>query len=318
MRTIGVFSSSLCGTAGQEKNVRYAIDFFEARGYHVKLGALSGTGAKRAWRAGGIAERAAEFNALLRDPEVDCLMASSGGCVSNSILPYIDYDFLRAHPKIIIGFSDITALLLGIYAQTGLTTYYGPVFSQFWRKTPINELVFLYMEAVLSGAQRPFTLPTPTEWTDESIDFHERHRYHMRKNALRTLRGGAAEGRLLPCNLNTLDGIWGSPYMPEIRPGDILLLEDTKKDIETAERSFSHLKLCGVFDRIGGLLLGKHIDQDGEGSGLTDSDVFLEVAGRFDFPVLADFDCSHAAPMLTLPVGAPVRLDADRQTLTLL
>ena len=316
--TIGVFSSSICAAAGQEKQVRYAIDFLGARGYHVKLGALTDTRAKRAWRAGSIAERAAEFNALLRDPAVDCLMASAGGCVSNSILPYIDYDFLREHPKIIIGFSDITALVLGIYAQIGLTTYYGPVFSQFWRKPPINERVFSAMEPVLAGAPRPFTLPTPEEWTDENIHFHERHRYHMRKNALRTLRGGVAEGRLLPCNLNTLSGIWGSPYMPEIQPGDILLLEDTKLYIEAAERSFSHLKLCGVFDKIGGLLLGKHIDQDDEGSGLTDSDVFLEVAGRFDFPVLADFDCSHAMPMLTLPVGAPARLDADRQTLTLL
>ncbi|MCL2301062.1 MAG: LD-carboxypeptidase [Firmicutes bacterium] len=318
MHTIGVFSSSICGTAQQEKQVRYAIDFLEARGWHVKPGALSGTGAKRAWRAGSIAERAAEFNALLRDPEVDCLMASAGGCVSNSILPYIDYNFLRAHPKKIIGFSDITALVLGIYAQTGLTTYYGPVFSMFWHKPPINELAFSYMEPVLSGAPRPFTLPTPAEWTDENIHFHEKHKYHMRKNALRTLRGGAAEGCLLPCNLNTLSGIWGSPYMPEIRPGDILLLEDTKKDTQTAERSLSHLKLCGVFDKIGGLLFGKHIDQDDEGSGLTDGDVFLEIAGRFDFPVLAEFDCSHAMPMLTLPVGAPARLDADRQTLTLL
>ena len=316
--TFGIFSSSRCAAAGQEKKVCYAIDFLEARGYHVKLGALSGTGAKRAWRAGSIAARAAEFNDLLRDPAVDCLMASAGGCVSNSILPYIDYAYLREHPKIVVGYSDITALLLGIYAQTGLTTYYGPCFSQFWRKPPVNEQVFTYMELVLAGAERPLTLPTPEEWTDENIHFHERHKYHMRKNARRTLRGGVAEGRLLPCNLNTLDGIWGSAYMPEILPGDILLLEDCKKDIETAERSFSHLKLCGVFDRIGGLLIGKHIDQDDEGSGLTDSDVFLEVAGQFDFPVLAEFDCSHASPMLTLPVGARTRLDADAQTLTLL
>jgi len=315
--TIGIFSSSICGTAEQEKRVRYARDFLSERGYRVKFGALSGNDAKRAWRAGSIAERAAEFNALLRDPEVRCLMASAGGCVSNSILPYIDYDSLRAHPKIVVGFSDITALLLGIYAQTGLTTYYGPVFAQFWRKPPVNEQVFAYMEPVLTGVQLPFTFPTPTEWTDENMHFCERHRYHMRENKRRPLRGGSVEGRFIPCNLNTLNGIWGSPYMPEIKAGDILLLEDTKKDIETAERSFSHLKLCGVFDKIGGLLIGKHIDQDDEGSGLTDGDVFAEVAGAFDFPVLCDFDCSHASPMLTLPVGVPARLDADAQTLTL-
>jgi len=316
--TIGVFSSSICGTAQQQRQVQYAVDFLQARGYRTKLGALSATSTRPAWRAGSIAERAAEFNALLHDPQVDCLMASAGGCVSNSILPYIDYHQLRKNPKIIIGFSDITALLLGIYAQTGLITFYGPVFSQFWRKPPVNEQVFSYMETILAGVATPFTLPTPKEWTDENIHFHEPKQYHMQQNTMRTLRGGIVEGRLLPCNLNTLDGIWGSLYMPSILPGDILLLEDTKGDIGITERSLSHLKLCGVFDRIGGLLIGKHIQQNDHGSGLADSDVFLEVTGQFDFPVLANFDCSHASPMLTLPVGAPVRLDADKQLLTLI
>ena len=105
--------------------------------------------------------------------------------------------------------------------------------------------------------------------------------------------------------------------MPEIREGDLLLIEDSLKDASDAERSFSLLKLSGVFDRIGGLILGKHELFDDCGTGRMPYDILMEVMGPVDFPVLAQFDCCHTHPMLTLPLGVPARLDADGQTLTL-
>ena len=124
-------------------------------------------------------------------------------------------------------------------------------------------------------------------------------------------------GRLIGGNLNTLAGIWGSPYMPPIARGDILLLEDSLHLAETVERSFAHLKLCGVFDRIGALVLGKHELFDSQGSGRRPLDILLEVVGEPTFPILAEFDCAHTHPMLTVPLGIEAELDLDRQTLTL-
>lgn len=106
--------------------------------------------------------------------------------------------------------------------------------------------------------------------------------------------------------------------MPEIERGDILLLEDSLKTAETVERSFAHLKLCGVFDRIGGLVLGKHELFDDRGSGRRPLDILLEVVGAPGFPILAEFDCAHTHPMLTLPLGIQAELDLDGQSLTLL
>ena len=108
------------------------------------------------------------------------------------------------------------------------------------------------------------------------------------------------------------------PYMPEIRQGDILFLEDTEKFAAHAERYFSWLKLCGVFRRAGGLILGKHRQFDSQGTGRTPAQILLEVIGQPDFPILADFDCCHTVPMLTLPLGKRVQLDGDSQTVTLL
>lgn len=115
-----------------------------------------------------------------------------------------------------------------------------------------------------------------------------------------------------------MQGIWGTRYMPEIRQGDILFIEDSLKDAADIERSFSLLKLSGVFDRIGGLVLGKHEKFDDLGTGRMPHEILAEVMGAVDFPVLAQFDCCHTHPMLTLPIGAEALLDADTQSLTLL
>ncbi len=137
-------------------------------------------------------------------------------------------------------------------------------------------------------------------------------------NRLISVGSGRVVGRLIGGNLNTMAGIWGSPYMPAIERGDILLLEDSLKSAETLERSFAHLKLCGVFDRIGALILGKHELFNDQGSGKRPLDILLEVVGEPNFPILAEFDCAHTHPMLTLPLGIEVALELDRQQLTLL
>lgn len=316
--TIAVFSPSSPATATVPARYARGKAYLEGRGYRVMEGSL--TGKRDFYRSGSVAERAREFNELVRNPEVRCIMAAIGGMNSNSLLPYLDYEALRKDPKIIVGYSDVTALLLGIYAQTGLTTYYGPaVVASFGEFPPFVDETCRYFEDIVCGeAQLPHTLPTPEEWTDEFIDWAKQDRAKAGvKNELITLRGGCAEGRLIGGNLNTMQGIWGTKYMPEIRKGDILFIEDSLKDAADVERSFSLLKLSGVFDRIGGLVLGKHEKFDDLGTGRMPHEILMEVMGDVDFPVLAQFDSCHTHPMLTLPIGCRVQLDADRQRMML-
>lgn len=111
---------------------------------------------------------AEEFNALVRDPNVRCIMAAIGGNNSNSLLPYLEYEGLCKDPKIIVGYSDVTALLLGIYAQTGLTTYYGPaVVASFGEFPPFVDETYTYFTDIvterltlLSPCPRPRSGPT--------------------------------------------------------------------------------------------------------------------------------------------------------------
>lgn len=110
-----------------------------------------------------------------------------------------------------------------------------------------------------------------------------------------------------------MSGIWGSPYMPDINQGDLLLLEDSLLGIETVERSFAHLKLCGVFDRISAVILGKHELFDDKGTGRKPLDVLKEVLNGKNLPILNGFDSCHSHPMLVTPLGTHGKIDFDRK-----
>ncbi|GAA0179587.1 hypothetical protein SH2C18_24280 [Clostridium sediminicola] len=115
-----------------------------------------------------------------------------------------------------------------------------------------------------------------------------------------------------------MQGIWGSEYMPEIKKGDILFIEDSLKDAATIEKSFSLLKLNGVFDKVSGIILGKHELFNDMKTGRKPYEILLEVLGERKIPFVADFDCCHTHPMLTLPIGAEVELDATNRKISMI
>lgn len=317
--TIGVFSSSSPVSATVPARYERGKSYLENKGFKVVDGALYGK--QDFYRVGTIRERADEFNQLLHDESIDILMASIGGNNTNSILPAIDYDYLKSHPKIIIGYSDTTALLLAVYAKTGLVTFYGPALaSSFGEFPPFVDVTFSSFKDVLSLKYNvPYSYKMPEFWTDEFIDWATQSRSKTcNKNDWITVHGGKAQGRLIGGNLNTMEGFFGTPYMPQIQDGDILLIEDSLKNAMTIERSFSLLNLAGVFDQVGGIILGKHEKFDNNGTGRKPYEILLEVLGNKNIPILADFDSCHTHPMLTLPIGCAVELNATEKNLALL
>jgi len=316
--SIGFFSPSTPATTFAFKRFERAKNFLISKGFKLQAGSL--TGHSDHYRSGSIKERAEELNSLIRDPKVRCIMATMGGMVSNSMLPYLDYEALKKDPKIIIGYSDVTAILFGIYTQTGLITYYGPALvASFGEIGYFLNKTYQYFYDVVESPSFPYKIINPEFWTEDYIDWQQQTAEKSKtKSVLITLNEGQATGRLIAGNLNTFSGIWGSKYTPEINQGNILLIEDSFKDAATVERSFSHLKLCGIFDRIGGLIIGKHEKFDDKGSGRKHYEILMEVLGEPTCPILAEYDCSHTHPMITLPIGSTAQLDATKQQLTIL
>lgn len=316
---IGVFSSSSPISATVPQRYDRGKSYLLSKGAEVYDGCLFAK--QDHYRSGSITERADEFNRLLYNDDINILMASIGGNNTNSILPYIDYDHLKKHPKIVIGYSDTTALLLAIYKKTGLITFYGPALaSSFGELPPFVDMSYSSFKAVLSGnIALPYEYAMPPVWTDEFIPWASQDRSKTQfPNSWRCVHPGKCSGRLIGGNLNTMEGIFGTEYMPEILPGDILFIEDSLKDASTIERSFSMLKLAGVFNKVKGIILGKHEKFDDQGTGRQPYDILLEVMGSCDIPFLADFDCCHTHPMFTLPLGCRVELDADCKSVKLL
>lgn len=316
---IGAFSPSSPITKTSPNRTKRAIEYLEDKGFKVVKGSL--TGKSDYYRSGSIKERVEELNSLIRDPNVRCIMSTIGGMNSNSLLPYIDYEAFKKDPKIIIGYSDVTAILLGIYAKTGISTYYGPALvASFGELEPYVSETYKYFKNILMDEiQYPYEVKMPKFWTDEYINWETQDRSKAPvENSLITVNDGVCEGRLIGGNLNTMMGIWGTEYMPEINKGDILFIEDSLKDCATIERSFSLLKLSGVFDKISGIILGKHELFNDNGTGRKPYEILLEVMGDTKIPFLADFDCCHTHPMITLPIGCKVRLDATNKRVFIL
>ncbi|WP_026591493.1 S66 family peptidase [Bacillus sp. UNC437CL72CviS29] len=316
---IGIYSPSSPATYTAPKRFDRAKKFLMSKGFNIIEGNL--TGKYDNYRAGSIKERAEELNELIRNPSIKCIMSTIGGMNSNSILPYIDYEAFIKNPKIMIGYSDVTAILLGIYAKTGINTFYGPaLIPSFGEFEPFVNFTYEYFSDMLEEKQKlPYYIKKPPYWTDEFINWEEKTKEKQPiKNDWVCVNTGKATGRLIGGNLDTLTGILGSEYMPEIKKGDILLIEDTTKDAATIERSFSLLKVNGIFDKISGLILGKHEQFNDNGTNKKPYEILLEVLNGISLPFIAEFDCCHTHPMLTVPIGIQIEMDAANKTLTIL
>lgn len=316
--TIGFFSPSAPATVFAKERFERAKEYLSDKGYKLKAGKL--TGSNDFYRSGTVKQRAEELNELIRDPDVRCIMSTIGGNNSNSLLPYIDYDALIRTPKIIVGYSDVTALLLAIYQKTGITTFYGPALvASLGEFPPLVDHTFEYFQKVVGNLElKHHACDMPPYWTDQWIEWSEQIRAKETKANQWNFKGsGMVKGRLIGGNLNTMGAIWGSEYMPEIRQGDILLIEDCMLGIEVVERYFALLAINGVFDKVGAIILGKHELFDDRGTGRAPIDVLTELLDGRNIPILFDFDSCHTHPMITIPIGAIATVDFDEKTIVL-
>lgn len=317
--TIGILTPSF--PAPSRFRARYERGLAELRemGFTIREGRCAQQ--DEGYRSASIQERAAELNELLHDEDVTAIISTIGGNNSNSLLPYIDYEQLARHPKIMMGYSDVTALLMGCHAKTGVVTYYGPAivpsFGEWDGMLPEGKQ---YVRDVLLRERiAPYTLSVPTEWTEEMLDWNTQQRTKvMQPNAgWLTLRQGRAQGPLLGGNLNTLSGFLKSEYVPDWT-GAILFLEDSFKTMADEERSLSMLKLAGVFDQIAGLIIGKHEHFNASGAPFSFETLLLEIIGEATFPILTNVDIGHTFPSHVFPLGIDVELDATAGTITFL
>jgi muramoyltetrapeptide carboxypeptidase len=283
-------------------SVDILLDSLTALGLKGKLG--KHVFDRRGYFAGRDEDRAADLNAMFADPGVNAIHCIRGGWGAARLLPLVDWATIAKSPKILVGYSDITALLLSLHAKTGLVTFHGPNGSSAWNTFNLD-----WMKRVLwNGEAATFTNLKETDDTLVPV-----------KNRTRTITPGKARGRLLGGNLTVFTTIIGSGYLPDFKDS-ILFVEDVEEEPYSLDRMFTQLKLAGILSQVKGVVWGtcdKCTPSAGFGS-LTIPDILDDHVRSLGVPAYAGAMIGHVDRQFTLPLGVQVELDADGGTITML
>jgi muramoyltetrapeptide carboxypeptidase len=287
-------------------DVDIAKESLEALGFKARSGAHMLD--RHGYLAGADKARAEDINNAFADTSVAAVHAIRGGWGSARLLPYLDFETIRRNPKVIIGFSDVTALLLSIHAKTGLVTFHGPIGLGRWDSYSLD----YYKRVVMDGE-----LVTYTNKQGISPDRNALTQVEYRT---RTITPGKARGRLLGGNLTVLTTILGSPFLPDW-DGCIFFCEDVHEDLYRIDRMLTQLRLAGVLSKIAGFVFGG-CSQCGPGDGnygaLTLEEIFADHIKPLGVPAWQGAMIGHGQPQWTLPEGIEVEIDALAGTIQLL
>lgn len=291
--TIGVIAPAGCDAP---EKIERACRVLEAMGYYP----LVGPGGYRRWHsfAGNDEERAAEFNAFFGDRRIDAILCLRGGCGTLRLAGRIDLERVRANPKIFVGYSDITLLHLLLNESGRLITFHGPMLTSNLADNFDNLTRTSFEQALVRGFD-PFGIDNC------GAD-------------MRVLRGGQCEGRISGGNLTTLMATMGTPYEIKL-DGRILFLEEVNEATYRIDRLLTQLRLSGKFQGVQGIVLGDFKNcQPATTEDLALEQVFEDRLSDLGIPVVYNLRSGHCHPMVTLPLGALARLDADRGRLLML
>lgn len=304
--TVGLISPAGYITQKDIEDIKKAL---AKLGLKVKLGshALERYG----YLAGTDANRAADVNAMFADASVQAILPMRGGWGCNRILPFLDYSLIRSHPKILMGLSDITSLLMAIYAKSGLVTFHGPTGQSSWNPFTVD-----YVKRILFNGE-VLTLQNQGNRDNNLTTTLVR---------VETITPGRARGKLVGGNLTVLAAMVGSPYLPSWQ-GSILFVEDIREEIYRIDRLMTQLKLAGILEQLGGFIFGQCTDcerltresnaKDGQQS-LTLGQVLKDHLQPLGIPAWQGAMIGHIANKFTLPIGAEVEIDASKGTIQLL
>jgi muramoyltetrapeptide carboxypeptidase len=283
-------------------DIQIAQEVLQALGFKVRPG--KHLTARRGHLAGTDLERANDLNEAFADNDIKAIMCISGGSGAARLLPLLDYQLIRKNPKVLLGFSDITALHNAIHAQTSLVTFHGPNASASWNPFNVDQFRRVFFKRELMHYQNVRGAE------DELV---------QRVNRTITIHGGKAQGQLIGGNLTVLTALAGTSYLPDFT-GKILFLEDVEEAPYRIDRMLSTLKLMGALDKIAGFIFGACVDcrPIGGYGWLTMDDIFNDHIRPLNIPAYRGAMIGHLKQQFIVPIGGRVEMDADAGSFRLL
>lgn len=289
--TVGLISPA---SIVELKDVESAKLALTALGLKVKLGKhiLDRYG----YLAGKDSDRAIDVNTMFADKSVKAIIAMRGGWGCNRILPLLDYIRIGSNPKILMGYSDITSLLLAINARSKIVTFHGPVATSTW-----NEFAGNYVKRILFNAEAVIMKNLDTE-----------------EGKVQLIAPGKARGKLVGGNFSVLSAMVGSPYLPSFHK-NILFLEEVGEDVYRVDRMLTQLKNAGILNQIAGFVFGQCTNCNvGDEPSFTLMQVLQYHILPLGIPAWYGSMIGHIKDKFTLPVGTEVEIDANVGTIKML
>ncbi|MCE1195806.1 LD-carboxypeptidase [bacterium] len=297
------------GSASDAARVEASARALESIGLRVK--ASSHCADARGYLAGEDAARAGELEAAFADPETAAVICLKGGYGTPRILDRIDYGIVAAHPKVFLGYSDITALHVAFYQRAGLATIHGPM--------PSSDMVPDFDPDSRAALERVLFGGVAEAGAFAAGGFAPVAVRNPGGRPFSALSDGVAEGPLVGGNLSLLAATMGTPYALQAE-GKIVFIEDVDEAPYRIDRMLTQLRLAGVFEACAGVVFGAwtRCEPSAGKRSLSINEVIEDIVVPCGKPILAGVEAGHCAPTLTLPLGVRWRLDADGAALTLL
>jgi muramoyltetrapeptide carboxypeptidase LdcA involved in peptidoglycan recycling len=301
----------------EHDNTRWIDERFAAMGLTLTFG--EHVDEDDGFRSASIEHRVADLHAAFADPDVAGILTVIGGYNSNELLPYLDFDLIAANPKVLCGYSDITALQNAILARSGLVTYSGPHWSSWGMRDHFEPTGDWFRAAVMDDA--PIVVEPARAWTDDMWFADQDARTPVPNEGWWTIRPGQAAGRIVGGNLCTLNLLQGTGYMPSLDGALLFLEDDFESNTVAFARDLTSLLQLPDAGGVTGLVVGRFQASSGVTREALDEIVARQPALRGK-PVLAGVDLGHTSPLLTVPVGGEAELsvgadDAAGSTLTI-
>ena len=262
------------------------IHLLESLGYRIIL--APHLYQREGYLAGRDDSRLEDLHSMFQNEDVKAIFCARGGYGTLRLLDKINYDLISRAPKVIVGYSDITALLLAIYKKTGLVTFHGPVVIELQKKE--NQNLGLLFDLFSNQGSLKLEL-TKGE----------------------ALIPGKAKGILLGGNLSLITHLIGTPFMPSFKE-TILFLEERGEALYRIDRMLTHLRLSGLFDRVEGLIIGRFIEC-GDISDI--NHLIMDIVSDIGMPVFSGLPVGHGAQNVTLPLGLQATLDSEDMILSI-
>ncbi|MFE4351437.1 S66 family peptidase [Peribacillus butanolivorans] len=260
-----------------------------------------------------IEDRIEDLHDAFRDPNVKGIFTAIGGYNANQLLRYIDYDLIKENPKVLMGYSDITAILLAIYKKTGLTTYPGPHFSTFGMKAGLEYTMEYFKKAVLQVED--FYLEPSETWSDDSWHLEQDDRTFHTNSGYMVIQEGEATGTIIGGNLCTINLLQGTEYMPSLKDSILFIEDDEESHPFSFDRDLQSLLQLPDASGIKGIVIGRFQKE----SGMTDYALQEIIATKKEIngiPVIANANFGHVHPFVTVPVGTKAVMNVKNGKVT--